>query len=171
MSTASSMQPGQLRSGPWSDPTPLSVPQTVVVFFSPKRLAISRDSLALGLGVLHTVAHHKAHDGHGARDGAAGLGHAAHAGAKALGEGKGDLGVEPHSGRERASDSLGAVKAAGVVLGSLSLAGGSVELGGIDLLHRCLLVHGVPAYGTLAGAFAYRDRSAYLIVFRHRTLS
>ena len=45
ISMASSMQPGQLRSGPLSDPTPLSVPQTVVVFFSPKRLAISRDSL------------------------------------------------------------------------------------------------------------------------------
>ena len=45
ISTASSMQPGQLRSGPLSDPMPLSVPQTVVVFFSPNRLAISRDSL------------------------------------------------------------------------------------------------------------------------------
>ena len=45
ISTASSMQPGQLRSGPLSDPMPLSVPQTVVVFFSSKRLAISRDSL------------------------------------------------------------------------------------------------------------------------------
>ena len=45
IATASSMQPGQLRSGPLSDPMPLSVPQTVVVFFSPKRLAISRDSL------------------------------------------------------------------------------------------------------------------------------
>jgi len=44
ISMASSMQPGQLRSGPLSDPIPLSVPQTVVVFFSPKRLAISRDS-------------------------------------------------------------------------------------------------------------------------------
>ena len=45
IATASSMQPGQLRSGPLSDPMPLSVPQTVVVFFSPNRLAISRDSL------------------------------------------------------------------------------------------------------------------------------
>ena len=59
----------------------------------------------------------------------------------------------------------------GVVFGGLSLTGGGVELGSIDLLHHCLLGHGVPAYGTLADSFACRDRSAYLIVFRHRTLS
>ena len=84
---------------------------------------------------------------------------------------KATWGSSPTAGASRAGDGLRAVKAAGVVLGSLSLTGGDVELGCIDLLHRCLLDYGVPAYGTLAGAFAYRDRSAYLIVFRHRTLS
>ena len=119
--------------------------------------------LTLGLGVFHAVAHHEAHDGHGARDGAAGFGHAAHAGAKALGEGKGDLGVEPDGGRERAGDGLGAVKATGVVFGSLSLTGGDVELGRIDLLHRCLLGHGVPAYGTRDGACNHRELHVCLI--------
>ena len=111
--------------------------------------------LALGLGVLHAVAHHKAHDGHGARDGTTGFGHAAHAGAEALGEGERGLGIESDGGRERTGDGLGAVKAAGVVFGSLSLTGGGVELGGINLFHRFLLDCGVPAYGTLADAFAH----------------
>ena len=97
------------------------------------------------------------------RDGAAGFGHAAHAGAKALGEGKGDLGVEPDGGRERAGDGLGAVKATGVVFGSLSLTGVDVELGRIDLLHRCLLGHGVPAYGTRDGACNHRELHVCLI--------
>ena len=82
-----------------------------------------------------------------------------------LGEGKGDLGVEPDGRCERAGDGLRAVKAAGVVFGSLSLAGGGVELGGVDLLHRCLLDHGVPAYGTLVNAFAHRESRACPIVF------
>ena len=149
ISTASSMQPGQLRSGPLSDPMPLSVPLV---------------GLALGLGVFHAVAHYRAHDGHGARDGAAGFGHTAHAGAKALGESKGGLGVEPDSGRERAGDGLGAVKATGVVFGGLSLTGGDVELGRIDLLHRCLLGYGVPAYGTRDGACNHRELHGCLIL-------
>lgn len=94
---------------------------------------------------------------------APGFGHAAHAGAKALGEGKGDLGVEPDSGRERAGDGLGAVKATGVIFGSLSLTGGDVELGRIDLLHRCLLGHGVPAYGTRDGACNHRELHVCLV--------
>lgn len=101
--------------------------------------------------------------GHGARDGAAGFGHAAHAGTKALGEGKGDLGVESDGRREGAGDGLGAVKAAGVVFGSLSLTGVDVELGRIDLLHRCLLGHGVPAYGTRDGACNHRELHGCLI--------
>ena len=42
---ASSMQPGQLRIGPASEPTPLSSRQMVVVFLSLKRAAASRESL------------------------------------------------------------------------------------------------------------------------------
>lgn len=55
------------------------------------------------------------------------------------------------------------VKATGVVFGSLSLAGRGVELGDIDLLHRCLLGYGVPAYGTRDGACNRRELHVCLI--------
>ena len=72
-------------------------------------------------------------------------------------------GVEFDGGRERAGDGLGAVKATGVVFGSLSLTGVDDELGRIDLLHRCLLGHGVPAYGTRDGACNHRELHGCLI--------
>ena len=43
-----------------------------------------------------------------------------------------------------------------------------VEMGRIDLLHRCLLGHGVPAYGTRDGACNHRELHVCL-VFIYRT--
>ena len=68
-------------------------------------------------------------------------------------------------------DGLRAVKATGVVFGSLSLTGGDVELGRIDLLHRCLLGHGVPAYGTRGGACNHRELHGCLIFYSIEQMS
>ena len=91
--------------------------------------------VSLGCGVRHALAVQQAQDGDGSREGAAGLGHAAHARAESLENTKRAIGIKTQCRGKRAGDGLSAVESLFMVGGCLSLAGLEVEFGHIDGVH------------------------------------
>ena len=91
----------------------------------------------LGRGVSHAFAIQQAQDGDGSREGAAGLGHSAHACTERLEKSKRGVGIKTQCRGERARDGLGAVEALLMVGCSLSFAGFEVEFGHVGGVHGC----------------------------------